>query len=568
MGNKILTWFILFLFINVMCSAQDWRSPVNFPIKLSGTFCELRTNHFHHGIDIKSSKGVSGDKIHAIGDGIIHRLRVQAAGYGNSIYIRHPEGYVSVYAHLSSIDPILDSIVLAHQYERETYEIDLVLDSMAIPVEKGQVIGRMGSTGYSFGPHLHFEIRDAKTETTINPLHFGFPLKDGLAPNLSMIRFDFLRKDGSIYHRKKFDVKQGRNTAKLAVDTVRLGAWRCGIALRTQDKMNDTHNRNGLYSIEIIQDSTTIFHFKADSAHFKESRAVNILKDEVTYRAKKERWYLAYDMPGSPLQDYLLSERSLGWVRPFADKPQRLTIKVADFSGNERTLNFVLVRDEKMVEQESRSHNYLLPFHEPNIIRLQHAELNCPDGTFYRDQTLTIEETKEATQDYLSPVVSFRGEEISFHAPCTLRFPTDAIDSATLRHAVVVRCQGDDLFHVGRRLRDGGVETRITAWGEYVLYADRTAPTMKVVHCPDIVRTRDKLRFTIKDEFESKGSAKEVFCRATLDGQFILAKHDVKSNTFAIPLTYAPLGEHVLQLSYGDAAGNTKTWTKNLKITR
>lgn len=566
MINKSLSFLFLFLFITSFLLAQDWRSPIDFPIKLSGTFCELRTNHFHHGIDIKSSRGVIGDKIYAIGDGIIHRLRVQAAGYGNSIYIRHPEGYVSVYAHLASIDPTLDSIVLAHQYDRETFEIDLHLDSMNIRVNKGDVIGRMGSTGYSFGPHLHFEIRDAKTEVSINPLFFGFEVADNIPPNLSQIRFDYLRKDGSVYGQKQYNAIQGKKTTRLGVDTVRIGAWRCGIALRTQDKMNATHNRNGLYEVRIEVDSVPVYHFRADSAHFHESRAVNILKDVASYKRASERWYLAYDMPGSPLQDYLLAEKSLGWIRPFENKPQLVSVRVADFYSNVRTVQFYLVRDKKMAEQPTQKFNYLLPFHEPNIVRLKSAELSCPSQAFYRDQKLMIEEAEEKSDRYLSPVVKFDGEVVPFYRPCTLRFTTEQLDSAALARAVIVRCSGDDMHHVGCEKTHEGIQTSIGGWGEYVLYHDDKVPSFEVVFCPSVARKRDVLKFKIWDEFESKGKAKEVYCRAEIDGQFILARHDVKSNTFAVPLNNLPAGTFTLSLTYGDAAGNENTWSRKIEI--
>ncbi len=559
---------IVLFFIPLSVLSQDWRSPIDHELRLSGTFCELRTNHFHHGIDIKSSKGVSGDPIYAIEDGFIHRLRVQAAGYGNSIYIKHPNGYVSVYGHLQKMSPDLDSMVKSYQYQDQTFEIDMHCDSLLIPVKKGDLIGHMGTSGYSFGPHLHFEIRDAKTEATINPLLMGFLIKDDIAPSFRQVRLDYLSPEGRKYHETTHQLITAKSKSTVVGDTIRIGAWRCGLALRTQDRMNSTNNRNGIYEIQIKVDSQLIYQFRGDSVHFFESRGVNLLKDVDAFKQRKERWYLAYSQPGNPLEDHLLMSLKNGWIETFANKVRRIEVTIGDLNGNENNLLFYLLRDENMVEQNFPAHNYKLNYHEPNIIRIDSVELYCPEGVFYRDQFINVDLLPEKTTGRLSHVISFHGETTPFHQACTLRIKPHACDSSLLDRVVVLSCGNTKDFNLGGERIESRIECPIYSFQEYVLHVDTLAPVFEVMSFPKSMNNGAKVKFKIYDERESKGTAREVSCHVEIDGLWSLLVHDVKSNTFTARIEGLDPGEHVFVMKYWDHAGNEKTWEKIFRINK
>ena len=566
MRPVLLLMLIGILFTTFPLIGQDWQSPVGHDIKLSGTFCELRTNHFHHGIDIKSSKGVSGDPVYSIGEGRIHRLRAQAAGYGYSVYILHPEGYVSVYGHLQSFSSRLDSVLRAFQYANEQFEIDIYCDTLNMQVKKGEQIGRMGSTGYSFGPHLHFEIRDAHTEATINPLLFDFPIVDEIKPLLTQVRFDYLTPTGKIYSHKRYDVLPAKNKSRLPVDTVKIPAWRCGLALRTQDKMNNTRNRNGIYQIEIFADTACVYRFKADSVHFHESRGVNMLKDVEAYKKARERWYMAYDQPGNPLREYLIESKDFAWLTPYEKKPQKIKIVVGDVSGNAHSLEFVLLRDSEMVPQKMPFYNYELKYEEPNIVRLDSFEMHCPEGVFYRDQYVHISTASDRSANRLSDVLHMTGEFTPFHQSCTLRVRPNTQDSTWMRRAVILSCGDDGHYNLGGRFTGTAIECPITHFDEYVLHLDTLPPHFEVLRFNSQPRIGDPIQFRIYDEHESKGSAIEVQIRAEIDGQWTLFSHDVKTNTFTGTIPELPAGKHQLQIDYYDHAGNHGNWTKNFEI--
>ena len=164
---------IITLLSNSFVFGQEYQAPLNFRLLLSGTFGELRGNHFHSGIDIKT-EGVEGQKVYAIEDGYVARIKISTWGYGKAIYINHPDGRTSVYAHLQKFSAKIDSIVKKEHYKQESFEIDFAQNIGDIKISKGEIIALSGNSGGSAGAHLHFEIRDTKTQHPINPLSFGF----------------------------------------------------------------------------------------------------------------------------------------------------------------------------------------------------------------------------------------------------------------------------------------------------------------------------------------------------------------------------------------------------------
>ena len=180
------------LLINQNIFTQNYTSPLDFKMLLSGTFGELRNNHFHAGIDIKT-EGVEGQKIRAIADGYVSRIKVSTWGYGKVIYLTHPEtGHTSVYAHLQKFSKKIDQLVKKEHYQKESFEINFYPNKDALLIKQGEMIALSGNSGGSNGAHLHFEIRDTKTQKPINPLQFEFLMTQNpqvLLNNLSFYHF-------------------------------------------------------------------------------------------------------------------------------------------------------------------------------------------------------------------------------------------------------------------------------------------------------------------------------------------------------------------------------------------
>ena len=184
---------------------QDFHPPLDIPLVLSGTFGELRSNHFHAGIDIKT-QGQSGLKVYAIADGYISRIKVSPWGYGKAIYITHDNGYSSVYAHLMRYTGAIQDYVISSQYKNQSYDIELFPTKNELRVKKGEIIGLSGNTGSSAAPHLHFEIRNSQNQYPQNGLQFGFDITDNIPPVI---------KELKVYSKSKKTVNDSDNEDKL-----------------------------------------------------------------------------------------------------------------------------------------------------------------------------------------------------------------------------------------------------------------------------------------------------------------------------------------------------------------
>jgi murein DD-endopeptidase MepM/ murein hydrolase activator NlpD len=202
--------FAVFAFGQNQYPKDFFRSPLDIPLQLSGNFGELRPNHFHSGFDFKTQKK-EGFNVYAVANGYVSRIKVSAYGYGNALYITHKNGYVSVYGHLQRYDSTISNYVIKKQYELESFEVDLFPQKNEIMVTQGQLIALSGNTGGSEGPHLHFEIRDQKTEEIINPYYFGFDIEDTIAPSIEGISIYPIEQNSKINgsnHAKYYDVKK------------------------------------------------------------------------------------------------------------------------------------------------------------------------------------------------------------------------------------------------------------------------------------------------------------------------------------------------------------------------
>ena len=200
-----------------------FRSPVSGTIRLSGTFGELRPNHLHAGIDIKARDGKIGQSLYAAADGYVSRIKMQSGGYGKVLYIDHPNGYTTVYAHMHEFDKEVEDYVKMMQKEKESFAVELYPEPNQFVFEKGDKVGKLGMSGRSFGPHLHFEIRDTKTEKPINPLLFGINVSDNIPPRIHQLKIYNLNDKRETQKTKTIDLLKNGKKYSVRKDTLTIG---------------------------------------------------------------------------------------------------------------------------------------------------------------------------------------------------------------------------------------------------------------------------------------------------------------------------------------------------------
>ncbi|MEJ7912683.1 MAG: M23 family metallopeptidase, partial [Chitinophagaceae bacterium] len=232
-----------------------FRNPLNIPLELVANFGELRSNHWHMGLDIRTQQR-ENLPVHAAAEGFVARVKIEPGGFGRAIYIQHPNGFTTLYAHLNTFMPALEKWVKEQQYQQESWAVELVLPQGLFPLTKGQFFAFSGNTGGSAGPHVHFEIRDTKTNNCLNPLLFGFSIRDGIPPTLTRLAlYDRNRSTYAQSPRVTALKKNGSSYGPVTGGTLSVATDRVSLSLGATDRFTGSGNANGIYSAKVFLDS-------------------------------------------------------------------------------------------------------------------------------------------------------------------------------------------------------------------------------------------------------------------------------------------------------------------------
>ena len=537
---------------------QDYfRSPVDHTIRLSGTFGELRPNHFHSGIDIKAKNGKVGQPIYAIADGYVSRIKVQSGGYGNVLYINHPNGYTSVYAHLQSFDTTIKSYVQKHQYKRKSFEIDVFPERGQFVFKKGERIGKLGVSGRSFGPHLHFEIRDTKSEKPINPLLFGIPVADNVPPKLHQLKAYFLNDKLETLSNKTYRLSKTSKGYRISGDTLELGAWRVGFALKAFDHMTGTGNWNGIYSLAMYEDERLVYDFTMEKFAFSESRYINAHIDYAEQVTKKSYFNRCYTLPGNRLSIY--GERTNnGVIKLHQGKTTKIKLIAADHEGNTAELQFWVKRGE-VKAPKSTAFNYLLPYQEEHIIRNGGLELYFPKGSFYENVYLEYASSRERSSGTYSATHHVHKHTTPVHKYFTIAIQPDNLPAELKDKAFIAYCEdGERAVSCGGRWEGDKLKAKAREFGNFSILVDRAPPKIQPIRYQNNMRGWSKMTFKVTDNFPTARNVTYLDYQATIDGQWILLEYDAKKNLLTHYFdSQLAKGAHHLQLEVADNRGNT-----------
>lgn len=534
-----------------------FRSPVGNSLRLSGTFGELRPNHFHSGIDIKGS---IGQTLYAAADGYVSRIKVQKDGYGKVLYITHPEGYTTVYAHMNNFIPQLEQYIKDHQYDRQKFEIELFPGKDEWVFEKGEKIGAMGTTGSSFGPHLHFEIRDSGTEKPINPLLFGLKVADQRPPRMHQLRIYHLDDKHETLAAKTYDLVKKGDRYVVPGNPLSIGAWRTGFAVKVYDHMDGVSNWNGIYALDTYVDDELVYHFEMEDFSFSETRYLNAHLDYEERVANRAYFHRCYRMPGNRLSIYS-KHKNNGVVPLYADQPSKITIVARDVAGNASTLEFRVKRGE-VPKPQPRVYNYVLPYDQENAIEKYSMRVRFPKGSFYETLYLDYHANEEKSDGVYSAVHSLHDYRTPVHRYFDLAIRPTLMPDKLKKKAFIAYCgKGNRVTNYGGEWKNGMLQTRVRALGDYCIMVDETPPTIQPVIFRSDMRGYNKMTFKIGDNYPSSGRAKGLTYRAEIDGEWALMEYDEKNDllTYYFDGRLDP-GEHSLRLVVSDSQRNTKTY--------
>ena len=540
---------------NTSYPTDFFRPPLDLPPALAGSFGEIRGNHFHSGLDYRTNQR-EGYPVYAVADGYISRLRVQIGGFGNALYITHPNGFTSVYAHLQRFNDRITQTLRDFQYRKETYDVDFPLLPIEIPVKKGEIIAWSGNTGSSGGPHLHFEIRDTQTEETINPQLFGIDIPDKVKPQISglvVYQLNGIPFNAGI-SKRSVAVSGSNGNYQASVPVIAING-ETGFGIVTYDQQFNGGNKNGVYSIELELDGQVIYASALERFAFSNSRAINSHIDYPALLLSRSTIQKSFIEPGNPLGIYK-KEVNRGIIHLSDDAVHEMRYTVKDVKGNSSTLEFRVKNDPNLlIKSKEPSGVKRFLYNSDNEFIAKNIRLRIPKGLLYNDLNFTYSKASQS-QGY-SDRHTLHSRLTPLHSNFDLWIkPTKEIPAHLRNKALLMSTSGG--ASVGT-YEDGYVKASPRAFGTYYIAVDTIAPRITPLNISDDKRMTGigRMSFKISDNL----SGIQTF-RGTIDGQWILMEYDLKTSTLWHTFDYrtAP-GKHLLQLTVIDRQGNTKTYT-------
>ena len=531
-----------------------FRSPLDIPLRLAGTFGELRNNHFHAGIDIKTNRRI-GLPVYATADGYISRIKVAIWGYGKVIYINHPNGFTSVYAHLNKFGDGIQEYVKSIQYEKKSYETgNIFLKENQIKVTKGQIIGYSGRTGGFVAPHLHYEIRNTKTEKIINPLLFGIKIQDSIAPKIKKLIAYPMGSDSRINRSLK---NQSLSIKKDSLNNYianRLSAsGKIGFGVNVYDLLGKELNKNGIYSLEMKINGIRHYYHDVETFSFSESKFINLLIDYEYYSKYKSRIQKTFREKENKLSIYkdLIEE---GGITINEGLNYQVEIIAKDFTGNSSSLKIPVVgpKSESILKQERDTTAYKIVKKEFQKFSKNGVTIAFPKNTFYKDLFLNFSVNDRIATIHKPIIPLDKKFTITFDSIMYKRSEVNQIYIANMNNKKYP-------YYMDTRKKSDKIFTTTKTLGKYGLLIDNQIPKIYNSNFKDN-DWMSRLRYLTIKISDSQSGIKSY--EASIDNEWILMEYDVKKKKLSYDFRDKKLvgSKHIFKLVVSDNVGNTNTY--------
>lgn len=532
---------------------HSFIAPFDFPLYLSGNFGELRTDHFHSGVDFKT-QGVVGKHIRCVADGYICRASVTPGGYGKALYVMHDNGYMTVYAHLDRFPEIVEKRVCEYQYENETFRVNIRFPKNELRVKQGDFLAYAGNSGYSFGPHLHFEIRNAEGDELYDPMEFyKDKLVDTRPPRIHAV---------SLYPQRGKGVVNGNSGScvyDVKGDTICgvVEAWGLvGFGVKALDYMDGTNNKYGIRKIELFVDGKRYFSSIMDNFSFNEDLFINSWIDYGRMYNDGEWFQKLFVAENNKLRLLDVGENG-GWLLVNEERNYHVEYRLSDYHGNSAVCSFV-VKGKRSDIPSPPKYTHALYCNANNRAEYFGMRLDVPAGVLFEDAFLNVRlQSSDAVTwrynltDTVYPML--KGAKISFWVGNRL-----SVDKSKL---YIKHVEPDDSSSVGGVYEDGWVSAYITTLDCYEVAVDTVAPLLNPVN-EDMWMSKGKITISL----EENETALKRF-RGTLDGKFILFEYNSKNKEFTLDLKKEKVkrGTHLLRFVAIDQCGNEAVFERDIE---
>lgn len=534
---------------------EKFRLPLDIPIYLSANFAELRPNHFHSGIDFKT-EGAINKPVYAIEDGYVSRISVSPSGYGLALYIAHTNGHTSVAGHLNKFVPKIADYVINKQYELERFNIDVTLPDSIFPVKRGELVAYSGNTGSSFGPHVHFEIRETNTQKALDPLSFyKYNVEDTRAPEIKGI---------AIYPKEFYGVvnnsdKPVRESVKLLKEgnysklSKTITAWgQIGIGIYAIDRMNETNNIYGVKTVRLLCDGVEVFYSDINSFLFEQTRMINSLTDYDYWYRHKVFYMKSFIEPAN----YLPFFKSVnnGYINIQEERTYNLQYQLTDLYGNTTEYDFS-IEGKKMNIPTPQPCSQSMVWYQDNYYISKDFSLLIPKNYLYDSIGFILNKTE--SNRYNSLIYSVHNKHIPLDKSGMMKLAILKDTHSNKSQYGVIRIDGKRTSWIGGEYKNGCMYTDIRELGhEYAIDIDTVAPTITPVN-PEKWVAKRKISIKLSDDKSGISTY-----RGTIDGQYILFEKDVKAPAYTYIFDDKRLkkGKHKLVFTAKDRCGNITSY--------
>ena len=474
MRNIFLYLLILFSVTVYAQIPNHLISPVDIPITLSASFGELRPNHFHSGIDIKTQQQI-GLPMYSIDDGYVWRISISKGGYGNCLYLKHKD-VISVYAHLDRFTPEITEWIRNYQYKNKTFEIDAYLGVNEIPVKQGQQVAWGGNSGSSGGPHLHFEVRDT-TGVYVYDSQPLYNVYDNVYPRFKNIAINPVSGEGVVdnsYAYKIYGVKR-TGTGKYTANSI--NAWgRVGLEVKAFDYMTGQNNFYGIKSLKMLVDDKLTFSYVMDKFSLDDSRYINSFINYGQWQKTRDTFMRCYILPNNPLPFYTSCNK--GYLDINEERDYKVRVLISDVVGNTSELNFVIKGVKKEIPLMLNDSGTYVRYDFPALIQGEDYGMFIPKGSFYDNLYFDHKVSYDTTLNANVYKLHYLTEPLQNTAKLFIKLQKDSVPAS--KHYIALRNRKGDWNYVNTTLyNDSVLQAKTKSLGDFTVKVDTIAPEIR-----------------------------------------------------------------------------------------
>lgn len=537
-----------------------FRSPLDIPLTLAGNYGEPRRAHFHAGLDFRTNQQ-EGLKVYAPANGYVSRVNVQGAGYGNALYIRHPNGWVTVYGHLKSYNAVITERLRKEQYSKESFAVDFNLQPGEIPVKKGEVIALSGNTGGSGGPHLHFEIRDT-LDNPYNPMLFGFKLYDNLKPIVASAQFYALDDSKYTLQPARIPVAITNGIYHTKEDVIKLNAQRIGVSLNTYDLINGGTGHVGIYNMTVIDGDRMVYEYQVDRMSFSDKRYVLSHVDYPVFLSEgRKPFHKCYVEPGNQCPVY--SNLHDAGVLDLSDgQVHNVLVEIHDFHGNTSIVKLKLKYDAAATTLKTTPGGFskVFSYSKADEFTAPGFKINMPKGCLFDDVPVNYSVVTPTDAKVCSKVHIIGNSNTQTFDYFSVSVKAENLPAGLEQKAIVVH--KDNLGSTaskGGKFENGFVTGKAREFGQFYVMVDTSAPRIfpQNITAGRNMRKYKSIILKISDNLSGIADYDTY-----IDDKWVVTDYDAKVATLkhTISPNLTP-GEHTFKITVTDERGNKGEWS-------